>query len=382
VAVAAMLVLAGAVEGTTATSSPSTEVVTEIRRHTERYQDVARAREDGYLQAGGMLARHGIHFVNLRLQLLAVTVGLDLSRPPALLYVERDGDWRLAGIEYVLAQAPSGPGPIPAEAWERHEASCHYRDDEELAAASSSSCPSKHPSTGSPFVIWHPTLAVAHVWAFIPNPAGPFAPENAALAPWGGSAHRHSRSAAEAAYSTLNHRVSGAMLLTVALLTWWQTRRARRFPWSVLSAPVWMAFSVYLFFSGDPEAWPLGPGSLPEALADGVVLQHKLLTVIPMLIGIIEVLRGAGWLRSPRWLVAFPALALLGGGALFIHTHDGGFHLDQRFLHHAIMGATALAGGVALLVARGTRAGRAVLTVAWPILLTVVSLLLLVYSET
>jgi hypothetical protein len=51
-------------------------------------------------------------------------------------------------------------------------------------------------------------------------------------------------------------------------------------------------------------------------------------------------------------------------------------------LHHAIMGATALAGGVALLVARSTRTGRAVLTVAWPILLTVVSVLLLVYSET
>lgn len=376
-----MLVLAGTVEDTTAASS-SSEVVTEIRRHTERYQDVARAREDGYVQAGGMLARHGIHFANLRLQLLALAVGLDLSRPPALLYVERDGDWRLAGVEYVLTQAPSGPGPIPAEAWERHEASCHYRDDEELPAASSSSCPAKHPSTGSPVVIWHPTLAVAHVWAFIPNPAGPFAPENAALAPWGGSAHSHSRSAAEAAYSTLNHRVSGAMLLIVAGLTWWQTRRPRRFPWSVLSAPVWMAFSVYLFFSGDPEAWPLGPGSLGDALADGVVLQHKLLAVIPMLIGIIEVLRGAGWLRSPRWLVAFPALALLGGAALFIHTHDGGFHLDQRFLHHAIMGATALAGGVALLVARATRTGRAVLTVAWPILLTVVSVLLLVYSET
>ena len=377
-----VLGLAGAMVGAAPVSSPTGEVVTEVRRHTERYQDVARAREDGYVQAGGMLARHGIHFVNLRLQLLAVTVGLDLSRPPALLYVERDGVWQLAGVEYVLAHAPSAPGPIPAGAWQRHEASCHYRDDEELAAASASDCAAKHPSTGSPFVIWHPALAVAHVWPFITNPAGPFAPENTALAPWGGSAHRHSRSAAEAAYSTLNHRVSGAMLLLIALLTWWQRRHARRFPWSVLSAPVWMAFSVYLFFSGDPEAWPLGPGTLAEAVADGVVVQHKLLAVIPMLIGIIEVLRGAGWLRSPRWLVAFPVLALLGGGAMFIHTHDGGFHLDQRFLHHALMGATALAGGVALLVARGTRAGRAVLAVAWPMLLTVVSLLLLIYSET
>jgi hypothetical protein len=380
--VAATFVLAWALVGAAPATSPSGEVVSEIRRHTERYQDVARAREDGYVQASGMVRHHGIHFVNLRLQLLAVSVGLDLSRPPALLYVERDGDWRLAGVEYALAQPPPTPGPIPPEAWERHEASCHYRDDEEVAAARASDCPPKSPTTGSPFVIWHPAMAVAHVWAWIPNPAGLFAPANTALAPWGGSVHRHARSAAEAAYSTLNHKVSGMMLLLIAATTWWETRRRRGFPWSALSAPLWMAFSVYLFLSGDPEAWPLGPGSFAEALADGVVVQHKLLATIPMLIGVVELLRGAGWLRSPRWLVAFPVLALLGGGALFIHTHDGGFHLDQRFLHHAIMGTTALAGGVALLVARRPRAGRAVLGVAWPALLILVSLLLLFYFET
>ena len=43
--------------GAARASSPSGEVVAEIRRHTERYQDVARAREDGYVQASGMLAR-------------------------------------------------------------------------------------------------------------------------------------------------------------------------------------------------------------------------------------------------------------------------------------------------------------------------------------
>ena len=168
-----MLVLTGALVGAAPASSPSGEVVAEIRRHTERYQDVARAREDGYVQASGMIARHGIHFVNLRLQLLAISVGLDLSRPPALLYVERDGDWRLAGVEYVLAQAPSAPGPIPPGAWQRHEASCHYRDDEEVAAASASACAAKHPTTGSPFVIWHPTMAVAHVWAVHSQPGRP-----------------------------------------------------------------------------------------------------------------------------------------------------------------------------------------------------------------
>jgi hypothetical protein len=371
--------LAGLAE---ATSLPDHGVVAEVRRHTAPYLDVARARSDGFIQAGGMRARHGIHFVNLRAQLLAATLGLDLARPPMLLYVERDGVFRLAGVEYALPEPPSA-GPIPAQAWHRHEASCHYRDDREWSAARASDCPLRHPDSDAPFVLWHPSLAVAHVWAWIDNPAGPFAPDNAALAPWGGAPdrHRHDRTAAEAAYSTLNHRVAGAVLMIIALATWWETRRPRRFPWSAVSAPLWMAFSVYLFLSVDPEAWPVGPGTVADALADPLVVQHKALAAIPLLIGVVEMLRRAGWLRSRRWYAVVPALALLGGATMFVHGHHGGVQLDRMFVHHALMGLSALTGSVALILSQRSEAGRARLLRAWPILLALMALLLLVYSE-
>ena len=319
--------------------------------------------------------------MNLRLQLLAVTVGLDLSRPPALLYVERDGDWRLAGVEYVLAQAPAGPGPIPTEAWERHEASCHYRDDEELAAASPSACPSEASDH---------RLAVRDLASdagrgprvgLHPQPGRPFAPENAALAPWGGSVASPLALGRRGRLLHAQPQVSGAMLLTVARDLVADAPPAAIPVVGALRAGVDGLQRLPVLQRGSRSV-AAGAGILSEALADGVVVQHKLLAVIPMLIGIIEVLRGAGWLRSPRWLVAFPALALLGGGALFIHTHDGGFHLDQRFLASRDHGGDGAGRRRRAAGARGTRAGRAVLTVAWPILLTLVSLLLLVYFET
>jgi hypothetical protein len=65
-----------------------------VRRHTAGYLDVARARSDGFVQAGGMRALHGIHFVNPRAQLLAATLGLDLARPPMLLTPRSDVDGR------------------------------------------------------------------------------------------------------------------------------------------------------------------------------------------------------------------------------------------------------------------------------------------------
>jgi len=55
------------------------DVVAEVRRHTAGYLDVARARSDGFVQAGGMRALHGIHFVNPR----AAAGGHPRSRPGA-----------------------------------------------------------------------------------------------------------------------------------------------------------------------------------------------------------------------------------------------------------------------------------------------------------
>src|SRR5687768_6466868 len=83
-------------------------VVAEVRRATARYLDIANARADGYVQASGMEARHGYHFVQPTAQARALATGaLDLSQPPVLLYVERAGVWQLAGVEYALPSVPA-----------------------------------------------------------------------------------------------------------------------------------------------------------------------------------------------------------------------------------------------------------------------------------
>src|SRR5256712_10183820 len=113
------------------------EIVAEVRRATEPYQDIARARADGFVQVSGMEARHGYHFMNFNAPVLTAagiaSSTLDLARPPMLLYVERDGVWQLAGVEYALP-APPRPNPLSGAEGHRHETPCHYRDYKEAPA--------------------------------------------------------------------------------------------------------------------------------------------------------------------------------------------------------------------------------------------------------
>src|SRR6266550_4088712 len=309
-----------------AAGAPAPEdVVAEVRRATARYVDVATARADGYLQASGMEARHGYHFVQPAVQARALATGtLDLAVPPVLLYVERDA------------------------VWHTHEASCHYRDFRELPAASARACPARHPASGEVFVGWHPALAVAHVWAWYPNPDGVFAEANPWLAPYGGITppDHHARNPAEMFYSQLTHRVAGVILLTLAALTLWESWRPRPFPWNAVSAPLWVAFGVYLIPSSDPESWPYGPQRFGEIFDDPLVLQHKLLALLPIAIGAITALRAAAVLPGRRLARVLGMLALAGGATLFFHFLVGRLHVDSIYLQHVLMGSTAVGVGV------------------------------------
>jgi hypothetical protein len=354
--------------------------VAEVRRATARYLDIAKAREDGFVQVTGMEPRHGYHF--MRTDLGALSATLDVQRPSMLLYVERDGHWQLVGVEYALPRPPTS-GPLPASAWGWHEASCHYRDWQELPAARAADCPPQHPRSASPLVSWHPAIAVAHVWAWYPNPDGVFAAENRYLDPWGGTAragtHRHGPNAAEIAYSELNHRVAGGFLMTLAVLAGATKLSARARPTRWIAAGLWALFGVYLFVTADPEAWPLGAGRFADIFRDNLVLQHKLLSLIPMAIGVVEAGRALGRPRSLVWIL--PALAVVGGLGLFFHDHEGGFHLDRTFLQHAAMGAASIVTGVTLLIVGWRERASTALAWVWPVLLAAIAAVLLFYAE-
>ena len=364
------------------------EIIAEVRRATEQYQNIARARADGFVQVSGMEARHGYHFMNINGPMLTAAgmaaSALDFARPPMLLYVEREGVWQLAGVEYALA-VPPRPNPLPGAEWHRHEASCHYRDYKEAPAPRAADCPPKHPESGEPFVLWHPSFAVAHVWAWIPSPDGPFSEENRALAPYGGTprppGHPHPRSETELAYSQVTHRVAGGVLILVAVLTAWEAWRPRRFPWSALSSMVFILFGLYLIPTSDPESWPWGPGTFMEIFTDPLVLQHKLLALVPLTYGVIGALRSAGVLASSYWYAVVPTLAMLAGASLFVHFHDGRFHVDAIYLQHAAMGLTSIAAGALIFAGRRTAGGELLIRWGWPGLIGAMGLILLFYVE-
>jgi hypothetical protein len=378
--VVVVLVLAA---GGAADARTEADVVAAVRAATVRYLDIERARADGYVQVSDMERHHGYHFLRPGAWAWSVAAGalsadLDLQRPPVLLYVRRADAWQLVGVEYALPARPRDD-PFPGARWEEHVASCHYRDYREIPRGSAGECPARHPETGAPFVLFHPAMAVVHVWAWHPNPAGPFAAANPYLAPYGGgTAHPHERSGPEIAYSELNHRTAGAILALIAGAMFWQARRPRSLPWSLLPAVLWVGLGVYLFVRSDPEAWPWGPKRFAEIFDDLEVLQHKVLTLLPVGIGILGALRATGRLTWTGFRHGPAVLAVLGGLGLLVHVHDGAFHLDRIYVQHAVMGLAGLAfGAVALTAPRRLGLER----VALPVLVLAVAVALLVYFE-
>lgn len=388
--VLAVVLPLGVVSRAAGASRTPDEVIAAVRLATARYVDIAKAREDGFVQVSGMEPRHGVHFMNPRTQIFSTTAGvvsgqLDLDRPPMLLYVERDGAWQLAGVEYALPAVPA-QNPLPGADWHRHEASCHYRDWQELPAARASACPSRHPKSRAELTFWHPTFAVAHVWAWYPNPDGPFAHENRWLGVWSGPAsaapaegHRHARNAAEVAFSELNHRIAGGFLLVLAGLgACALVRPSHAWP-RVTAAVVWVVLGADVFVMADPEAWPLGPASFADLFSDRLVLQHKGFSLIPIVIGGVELARSRGVTAPARWLL--PALVIAGSVALFYHDHEAAFHLDRIFFQHATMGLCGIVAGVTLLVARRRAVWLHRAAWAWPAVLLATSVVLLLYRE-
>lgn len=360
------------------------DVLADVRAATARYVDIERARADGYVQVSDMERHHGYHFVHATAWAWSaagsvLSPSLDLGRPPVLLYVRRAGAWQLVGVEYALPRRPRDE-PFPGAAWHEHEASCHYRDYREMPAPAASACQARHPASGAEFVLFHPAMAIVHVWAWHPNPDGPFAESNRYLAPYGGAvaAPAHARSGTEVAYSELNHRASGAMLLLIALALFWEARRPHPLPWGALPYALWVALGLYLFVRSDPEAWPWGPGRFAEIFSDLEVLQHKVLTLLPVVIGVVGVLVKTGRVSGSVWRYALAGIAVLGGAGLFLHVHDGAFHVDRIYLQHALMGVAGLAFGLAGLVTSRTRTlGR----YALPLVVLLLSFVLLLYSE-
>lgn len=140
-----------------------------VQAATSAYRDVNAATADGFVQAGPCVSAPGMgamgfHYVNGSRMGLAP----DVERPQALLYVPEAGRLQLVGVEYIAAVLQDGQ-PYRGESPPANPQPAPRLFDRAFDG------PSPPRSPGAP---WQYEL---HAWVWRDNPAGRFAPFNAAL---------------------------------------------------------------------------------------------------------------------------------------------------------------------------------------------------------
>ena len=184
------------------------------------------------------------------------------------------------------------------------------------------------------------------------------------------------------AWLDFNHHLGGLIVLILAGLTWLELL-GKAPSVALLGWPACLlVIGGYNLIGSDKLAWPIGPWGLLDSLSSPEVLQHKMLAVAVLTMGVIELLRRLQRLSHPAWLAVFYGIALLTGILLVLH--DGGLslHLHGSAIttSHVLMGAMALMALVCkMLLDRGVIVGS--LAYLYPILLLGLSVQLLLFTD-
>ncbi len=148
----------------------------EMRAGTARYaNDLDAALEDGYFMITQMIPDMGYHFLNPAVE------GVDMARPPILVYGREGDDWELVAVEWVFPEEPED-SPLEGATYGSFPAACHFEDGLFLPTETEKECAETHSDTGSAFTFWHPDLVTFHTWAWMHNPDGIFNGTNPLMA--------------------------------------------------------------------------------------------------------------------------------------------------------------------------------------------------------
>ena len=187
----------------------------------------------------------------------------------------------------------------------------------------------------------------------------------------------------EYAWSEYNHHAAGFFVFTMGMLALLdQTGRAgwaRHWPLGFLG------LAAFLFVRNDPRAWPLGPAGFWKSMVLPDVLQHRLVVLLVVTLGVFEWMVRSARLTRPGGRLVFPLLCASGGALLLTHSHAM-FNLKTEFLaevSHAPMGllGVVMAWGRWLEVRLPAADGRLPGWI-WSGCMTAIGLILLVYRET
>ncbi|HET8637416.1 MAG TPA: CopD family protein [Acidobacteriaceae bacterium] len=190
--------------------------------------------------------------------------------------------------------------------------------------------------------------------------------------------------AMDRAWSEYNHHWAGLVVLFAGLIAF--IARFKNQSWARNWPLLFIALAAFIVLRADPETWPLGPRPFWASFAEPEVLQHRLFSVLIIVLAVFEWSIETGRLRSPRAALVFPLLCAVGGALLLTHMHGFGEDAKNETLvgmSHtaiAILGATAgWARWLQMRLPPGKASRRAAWV--WPLCFVLIGLVLLDYRE-
>ncbi len=186
--------------------------------------------------------------------------------------------------------------------------------------------------------------------------------------------------------SEFNHHLAGFFVILAGIFILAQGPLTRRWSFLRFAWPACFLLSgLFLLVFSDTELWPFGPQSWWYGLTH---VQHKTFAVILLALGVIEVQRVRGVLKSAwaGWL--FPVLACFGSVLLLFHEHHSGMHGPDHMtvmahIQAQHLGFSVTGFGIGLVKGLSELPTRWKVAFArlWSLLMIVLGVLLMLYTE-
>jgi putative copper resistance protein D len=203
-------------------------------------------------------------------------------------------------------------------------------------------------------------------------------------------ASQQSKLLADKKESEFNHHLAGFFVILAGVFILAQGTVLQRWSFLRFAWPTCFLLSgVFLLVFSDTELWPFGPQSWWYGLTHNPEdLQHKTFAVILLALGIFEVQRVRGVLKSAwaKWL--FPVLACCGSVLLLFHEHHSGMHgashmttMARIKAEHFNFAATGFGIGVFRGVSELPTRWQEMFAKLWPLLMILLGVLLVFYRE-
>ena len=195
-------------------------------------------------------------------------------------------------------------------------------------------------------------------------------------------------SVAGVAYSEFNHHLTGMLVLIIGLSELRHALAMSFWAWTRFLLPgALLTSGFFLLVWSDHNAWPIGALSFVETFfgSDPEIFQHKSYGFLSVTVGAIELLRRLGQIRHAAWVAPLPLFAVIGGLMLFGHSHGVHPSAAKIAMDHVFMGTMAVTAGSSKLLSDWFRspshAGFSKLELPWAVLILLIGIQLLIYSE-